>query len=184
MKFWSNAGVQLLSKLSGVYVHSKRRRLKSGKRKGCYTFDHRSVDHKEILRISREMIIPYMRKVKSKDLRVDCLKSFHHPLVLELYRKHDIRVYPSAGIPQSVPDGYPPNSHDLMPNENIHSEISHNLGCLLSTTPLQKRSASKVFSLLPKAVKMVKLATIRAQIDKLPSVCEQIILKDGGTTKY
>ena len=81
-------------------------------------------------------------------------------------------------------DGYPPNSHELMPNEDIHSEISHNIGLLLGGTPMHKRSMNKVYNLLPKAAKMVPLKTIRAQIDKLSTVCAEIIAKDGGATKY
>ena len=81
------------------------------------------VDHKEIIRISRETIIPFMQECGSTDLRVDCLKTFYHPEVLSLYESHGIRVYPSAGHPQNVYGGYPPKSHDFMPNEGIHAEI-------------------------------------------------------------
>ena len=42
----------------------------------------------------------------------------------------------------------------------------------------------KVYNLLPKAAKMVSLKTIRAQINKLSTVCAEIIAKDGGVTKY
>jgi hypothetical protein len=125
-----------------------------------------------------------MKQCRCKDLRVDCLKSFHNGRVTSLYQRHGIRVYPSAGHPHNVADGYPPNSHDLMPNEAIHGEIKHQLGKLLDGVPLHKRTSNRIFSLLPKAVKNVKIENVRSHIDKLESVCFDILMKDGKMTKY
>ena len=158
--------------------------MKHGKNKGNMTFNHKKVDFREILKLSKEMIIPFLQKCNCTELRVDCLKSFHHPKVIELYQSHGILVYPSAGYPHSVPNGYPPNSHDLMPNEAIHGELKNQLGKLLDGVPLLKRSPNKIYSLLPQAAQNVKLETIRAHIDKLENVCFDILMKDGGTMKY
>ena len=70
-------------------------------------------------------------------------------------------MYPSASGLYDVLNGHPPNGHDLMPEENINSEISHNLACLLSTTTLYKRG---LFD--PKTVKLVKREKVKAQIEK------------------
>ena len=148
------------------------------------TFDHRGVDLDEVVKISKETIIPFMKKCECADLRVDCLRHFQNARVTALFESHSMKVYPSAGEPYNVEGGYPPNGHEFMPNEGVHGQVKNELGKLVASIPLQKRSPNRIYSLLPRAVKNVKIETVRAHIEKLESVCFSVIMNGGEMTRY
>jgi len=158
--------------------------VKQGVNKGRMTFDHRGIGIDDVLKVSEELIIPFMQKCGCRDLRVDCLRHFQNPGVTEMFARNGMQVHPSAGEPYDVEGGYPPNGHEFIPYEVVHGEVKNELGKLLASVPHHKRSPNRIYSLLPRAAKNVKIETVRAHIEKLDEVCFSVIMNGGEMTRY
>ena len=55
-------------------------------------------------------------------------------------------------IQRFIQEGYPPNSHDCLPNENIYGDIKDIMYKMLSRLDSKRRTVLSVHRLLPKAV--------------------------------
>jgi hypothetical protein len=170
--------------LSEPWIHAKRRKLKSGKNKGKLTFDHISMDQPEMMKCCQEMVIPFMQETKSQQIIFDCTTVYHNEDVYQLFRDAGIDVYPSAGHTFRVAGGYPPNSHETMPNEQIHDCFKEVLRKKFNALPESRQNMNSLYNQIRKTAKNFPKETIVTHIRKLPSVLKAIIEKNGARTKY
>jgi hypothetical protein len=87
------------------------------------TFDHQSKDKSETVKCCEKLVIPFMKETRSKVLFFDCPNVYHNDGVDKLFEEHRLEVYLSSGCGHGIEDGYPPNSHETMPNEQMHNDL-------------------------------------------------------------
>ena len=95
-KFQATLGLNRYG-ISKIHIHANRRRLKSGARKGAFTFDHLGVGKHEIAKAVRTVVIPFMKETSSKIVVMDTTRNNHNDIVYEVFKDAGIKVYPSAG---------------------------------------------------------------------------------------
>ena len=112
--------------ISELFWHSKRRKLKRGENKGKLTFDHQRMTQASMVDVVRDVIIPFMKRTRSRTIIMDCTTVYHNETIYEELRENGIEPYPSGGRPFDVEGGYPPNSHDCMSCELTNDRVKKN----------------------------------------------------------
>ncbi len=170
--------------LAPAFVHATRRRVKSGKNVGKYTFDHKKMTIDEMLIVVDEMIIPFMERTESKLIVYDCTLVYHNNRVYARFAEKGIEVMPSAGRCWEVEGGYSPNSHETMPNESINSDYKDLLYKAFLKQKPSRRTMHSLYNLISKTAETFPRSLVLAHIGNLPNVLQAIIDKNGKRTKY
>ena len=167
---------------SKPHIHAKRRKLKSGPNKGKFAFTHLGVGAKEMARAAKKVVVPFMKETNSKIVVMDCTRNNHNDTVRKVFEDAGIYVYPSAGYTDGVKNGYPPNSHDCMPNETFHSVFKNQIYSEFRSLPRERQNMNNLYNLILKVQKQMTPKLVAPHIKKLPAVMKLIIQKKGGPT--
>ena len=170
--------------ISDLYFHSKRRKLKKGAKKGQITFDHKKMNQEGMKDVCEAIIVPFMKRTKSKVLVFDCTTVYHNPTIYALLRDEGIEPYPSGGRPFDVEGGYPPNSHDCMPNELINDKLKENARVSFQKLRKSRRTMTALQTVIKSEAKKLDKEFIRDRIRDLPKILKTIEKNNGGRTKY
>ena len=99
-----------------------------------------------------------------------------------LFKNEGIDVYSSAGFGHNVKGGYPPNSHETMPNEQMHNELKQTVYERFLKLPPKRRTMTALHRLVKQCAAEYPLEKVRAKIEKLPSIIEAILARNGKRT--
>jgi hypothetical protein len=102
-----------------------------------------------MVKCREELVIPFMKETRSKILIFDCTNAYHNDEVYELFGQRKLKDYPSAGYGHNVKDGYPPNSHETMPNEQMHNDLKE----VVKKRMFEIRKSRRNMTSLPRIIK-------------------------------
>ena len=137
-----------------------------------------------MLDVCRDVIIPFMKESRSKKLVIDCTTVYHNKRIYDLLKENKIKPYPSAGVPFRTPNGYPPNSHDMMPNELINDRLKENARLAFDKLPKRDKTMKRLQHVITKTAAEFPKEFVRNRIRDLPKIMQAVIDCDGGRTKY
>ena len=143
-------------------------------------FDHKRMTQTSMLDVCQQVLIPFMKRTKSKKLVFDCTNVYHNDDVYDVLRKAKIDVYPSAGRPHNVEGGYPPNSHDCMPIEQINNRSKENSRKAFDKVRKGRQNMKCLQTVVKKEAKKLSLEFIRARIDDMRKILATIEQNNGG----
>ena len=115
---------------------------------------------------------------------MDCTTVYHNPTIYEELRDNGIQPYPSGGRPFDVEGGYPPNSHDCMPNELINDRLKANARNVFENLRGGRQNMKSLQTVVVKEAKKLDIEFVRARIADLPKILRTIEQNKGGRTKY
>ena len=124
------------------------------------------------------------KKTKSKVLVMDCTTVYHNTKIYQTLEDAGIKAYPSGGRPFDVKGGYPPNSHDCMPNELINDKLKEHSRVAFQKLRKCRRTMKGLQTVVKKEAKALDIEFIRDRIRDLPKILRTIEDNDGGRTKY
>ena len=130
------------------------------------------------------MIIPFMKNTNSTEVIFDCTNVYHNKDVYELFESEGIDVYPSSGYGHNVKGGYPPNSHETMPNEQMHNDLKQDVYKKFNAVRSSRRKMTALHRIVKECAAEFPVAKARAKIDNLPSIFEAILARNGKRTYY
>ena len=125
-----------------------------------------------------------MKKTKSKKLVFDCITVYHNTKVSDELKQNGIDVHPSGGSSFGVKGGYPPNSHDCMPNELINDRLKENARKEFDKLRKSHRTMKSLQVIVNQAAKNLDIEFVRARIAAMPKILRTIETNEGGRTKY
>ena len=87
-------------------------------------FEHPSIDAKMVKQVFEEEVVPWCKENGLKLLILDNESKFHTKMLVTHMESHGIQIYPGSGKKpwDRSENGYPPRSHDCMPNETEFAE--------------------------------------------------------------
>ena len=146
--------------------------------------DRRVMNAAEMVQCSKEMIFPFMEKTDSKLLIFDCTNVYHNVSVCHLFESNGIEVYGSAGLGRNENGGYPPNSHETMPNETMHAELKERIFKKFFFMRNSRRTVVSLHRITRKCASEYSVESVRNKILKLPEIMNEIVRLEGKRTKY
>jgi hypothetical protein len=108
----------------------------------------------------------------------------HSKEAKKLYADAGVNFYPSAGAGQNATNGYPPNSHETMPNEPINSDFKARVLLEMNTLRKSRRSMVHLHGIIHKVAKEFPRELVLKQIGHLPSIIKEIVAIKGKRTQF
>lgn len=137
-----------------------------------------------MLKVCKSVLIPFMKKTRSKKVIFDCTTVYHNSRVYSLLRENGIEPYPSAGMPFRTEGGYPPNSHDCMPNELINDRLKENVRKAFDKLCKNRQTMKRLQTYIKREAAKFDKKFVRDRIADLPMILTTIEHNKGGRTKY
>ena len=114
---------------------------------------------------------------------------FHTQMLVKFMQKHGVQIYPGSGKKpwDRAEDGYPPRSHDCMPEETEFAETHQEAQADLERREEnrnQKRTMMMWKNALDHTWRTRPIEATRKIIDRQPKVMRAIIEAEGGRTPY
>ncbi len=125
-----------------------------------------------------------MKKTRSSTLVFDCTNVYHNEKVYNKLKAHGIEPYPSAGHTHRVKGGYPPNSHETMPNEGFNYDFKELVRKNFNALDKNRKNMNSFYNTIKKTAAKCPKSLAIAHIKKLPHMMAAIIEKNGKRTKY
>jgi hypothetical protein len=125
-----------------------------------------------------------MKETRSQILIFDCTNVYHNDEVYELFDQHKLKVYPSAGCGHNVGDGYPPNSPETTPNEQMHNDLKEVVKKRMFEIKKSRRNMTSLHRIIKQSAAEFPKEKVQQRINKLSDICEAILARDGKRTKY
>jgi len=87
-------------------------------------FEHPSIDGKMVLEVFGDKILDWCKDEGILLLIMDNESKFHTQMLVKFMQKHGVQIYPGSGKKpwDRAEDGYPPRSHECMPEETEFAE--------------------------------------------------------------
>ena len=87
-------------------------------------FEHPSIDGKMVKKVFEEEVVPWCKENGLKLLILDNESKFHTKMLVTFMKSKGIQIYPGSGKKPwgRAENGYPPRSHDCIPDETEFAE--------------------------------------------------------------
>ena len=152
-------------------------------------FEHPTIDAKMVKQVFDEEVVPWCKENGLKLLILDNESKFHTKMLVTHMQSHGIQIYPGSGKKpwDRSENGYPPRSHDCMPNETEFAETFQDAQEDLERRE-KNRNKRRTMMMWKNALdnewETRPIEATRKIIDRQPKIMRAIIEADGGRTPY
>ena len=149
----------------------------------------RFLDEKMVKQVFDEEVVPWCKEHGLKLLILDNESKFHTKMLVTHMESHGIQIYPGSGKKpwDRSENGYPPRSHDCMPNETEFAETFQDAQEDLERRE-KNRNKRRTMMMWKNALdnewETRPIEATRRIIDRQPKIMRAIIETDGGRTPY
>ena len=152
-------------------------------------FEHPKINAAMVKQVFDEKVVPWCKSNGLKLLIMDNESKFHTKMLVTHMQSHGIQIYPGSGKKpwDREEDGYPPRSHDCMPDETEFAEVFEDAQEDLERREKnrrKRRSMAMWKNALDHQWRTRPIEATQKIIDRQPKVMRAIIETEGGRTPY